>query len=122
MPVPATLPKLLLAGLFTFRANLRLSTAHPRRAKTWLESGMGTADLCYRAEFKTWSTELLITYNKAAISIEQIVNLFRLGGFANGIGDWRPAKDGSFGTFHVEFRYLPRRINLFCRHGQLLYR
>lgn len=64
--------------------------------------GMGTADLRYRAEFKTWSTELNIQYNAGAVSAEQIANVFNIGGFANGVGDWRPAKDGSFGCFHVE--------------------
>lgn len=64
--------------------------------------GMGTADLRYRAEFKTWSTDLFIKYNAGAVSLEQIVNLFNIGGFSNGVGDWRPAKDGTFGTFHVE--------------------
>lgn len=63
--------------------------------------GSGTADLRYRAEFKTWSTELKIQFNASVLSVEQVVNLFRLGGFANGVGDWRPARDGSFGTFIV---------------------
>lgn len=61
-----------------------------------------TADLRYRAEFKSWSTVLHIKYNSGAISLEQVVNLFNVGGFSNGVGDWRPARDGSFGTFHVE--------------------
>ena len=61
-----------------------------------------TADLCYRGEFKTWSTELLIQFNTRTISPSQIVNLFRLGGFANGVGEWRPSRDGNFGRFHVE--------------------
>lgn len=64
--------------------------------------GMGTADLRYRAEFKSWRTELQVSYNTSVITPEQIVNLFRLGGFANGVGDWRPAKDGQFGMFHIE--------------------
>lgn len=64
--------------------------------------GMGNADLRYRAEFKTWATTLDIKYNEGAMSVEQIVNLFNIGGFSNGIGDWRPAKDGNFGTFHIE--------------------
>ena len=64
--------------------------------------GMGTADLRYRAEFKTWSTELTIQYNANAVSAEQIINVFNIGGFANGVGDWRQAKDGSFGSFHVK--------------------
>lgn len=60
-----------------------------------------TADLCYRAEFKSWSTELLIRFNTRTISISQIVNLFKLGGFSNGVGEWRPSRDGNFGRFHV---------------------
>lgn len=64
--------------------------------------GMGTADLRFRAEFKTWSTNLTIQYNENAVSAEQIINIFNVGGFANGVGDWRQAKDGSFGSFHVE--------------------
>ena len=64
--------------------------------------GMGTADLRYRAEFKTWATTLTIKFNSGAMSAEQIVNLFNVGGFSNGVGDWRPAKDGSYGTFHIE--------------------
>lgn len=63
--------------------------------------GMGTADIRYRGEFKNWSTVLKIVYNPKAISIEQIANLLNMGGFANGVGEWRPSKEGSYGTFHV---------------------
>ena len=62
----------------------------------------GGTDLRYRAEFKTWATTLTIKYNAKAQSAEQIISYFNVGGFSNGIGDWRPAKGGSFGTFHVE--------------------
>lgn len=61
-----------------------------------------TAGLAYRGEFKTWQTELLIQFNTRTISPSEIVNLFRLGGFANGVGEWRPERDGNFGRFHVE--------------------
>ena len=64
--------------------------------------GMGTADLRYRAEFKNWKTTLQVRYNAGAVSAEQVVNVFNIGGFANGVGDWRQAKDGSFGAFHIE--------------------
>ena len=64
--------------------------------------GMGSADLRYRAEFKDWATVLHITYNETAMSLEQIVNIINIGGFACGIGDWRVAKDGVYGCFHVE--------------------
>lgn len=64
--------------------------------------GMGTADLRYRGEFKNWETELTIRYNASAVSLEQIANAFNVGGFACGVGEWRPAKDGRNGCFHVE--------------------
>lgn len=60
------------------------------------------ADIRYRPEFKNWKTKLTIRYNKKAISPEQIVNLLNYGGFSNGVGEWRPSRDGSFGTFHCE--------------------
>lgn len=60
------------------------------------------ADIRYRPEFKTWSTTLTIRYNKMSITPEQIMNLLNYGGFANGVGEWRPSRDGSFGTYHVE--------------------
>lgn len=60
------------------------------------------ADIRYRPMFRTWSATLTIKYNKNAITPEQIINLMNYGGFANGVGEWRPSRDGSFGTFHVE--------------------
>ena len=64
--------------------------------------GMGTADLRYRGEFKNWATTLTIRYIPFAISMEQIINLFNVGGFSCGVGEWRPEKGGSFGMYHVE--------------------
>lgn len=59
-------------------------------------------DFRYRGEFKNWAAWIDIKYNKTVISIEQIVDLFMFAGFSNGIGEWRPEKGGTFGTFHVE--------------------
>jgi hypothetical protein len=64
--------------------------------------GQGTADLRYRGEFLTWSTELMIRYNARVLSDEQIVNLINTAGFAVGIGEWRSEKSGNHGLFHVE--------------------
>ena len=73
----------------------------PEMREDMVRIGMGTADIRYRGEFKTWSTTLTIRYNKSAMSMEQIVNLINVGGFACGVGKWRPAKDGSYGMYHV---------------------
>ena len=74
----------------------------PTMREDMVKIGMGTAEVRYRAEFKQWATTLLINYNKNAMSMEQIANLFNTGGFSNGVGEWRPARDGSFGRVHVE--------------------
>lgn len=62
--------------------------------------GMGT-DIRFRGQFDEWHSYALIKYNAGAISPEQIINLFMLGGFAVGIGEWRPEKSGSFGMYSV---------------------
>lgn len=72
-----------------------------REDMTRIDGGR-TAQIAFRAEFKTWATTLFIKVNTRALSIEEVVNLFNFGGFANGVGDWRPARDGNYGTFHVE--------------------
>ena len=64
--------------------------------------GMGTADIRYRGEFKQWSANVEVKYNASAISLEQLCNLFNLGGFACGIGEWRPEKGGRYGMYHIE--------------------
>ena len=62
-----------------------------------------TADIRHRAQFDDWYMDLDISYNvNGPITLEQIVNLINLGGFTCGIGEWRPEKDGSFGTYVVE--------------------
>ena len=62
-----------------------------------------TADIRHRAQFDDWYMDLEISYNvNGPITLEQIVNLINLGGFTCGIGEWRPEKDGSFGTYVVE--------------------
>lgn len=64
--------------------------------------GKGTADIRYRGEFKEWRCQLTIRYNARVLSDEQIINLLNVAGFAVGIGEWRPERDGQYGLFHVE--------------------
>lgn len=62
---------------------------------------MGTSTVRHRAEFKHWSATLDVVFNSGIISLEQLINLFQIAGFGVGVGEWRPEKDGTFGTFHV---------------------
>lgn len=62
-----------------------------------------TSDLRYRPCFNDWKMVLDIEYNASSdITWEQIVNGINTAGFMNGIGEWRPEKDGQYGRFHVE--------------------
>jgi len=74
----------------------------PEMREDMVRVGMGAADLRYRGEFKKWYAIFDVRYNASAISVEQVVNLFNLGGFACGLGEWRAEKGGTFGMYHVE--------------------
>lgn len=64
--------------------------------------GMGSADLRYRGEFCNWHADIKLKYNvNGQYSLDQLVNIFNAGGFACGIGEWRPEKDGQYGMYHV---------------------
>jgi hypothetical protein len=73
----------------------------PQIREDMVRVGMGAADIRYRGEYPEWSAVLTIRYNPRAMSAEQIINLLNFGGFSNGVGEWRPEKDGDHGTFHV---------------------
>lgn len=61
------------------------------------------ADLRYRPAFRDWSTELEIELiETGTFTMEDIISAFDMGGFMNGVGEWRIEKDGEFGCFHVE--------------------
>lgn len=66
--------------------------------------GMGAADLRYRGEFWPWRVDLLVKFNADLLSAEQLANLFNLAGFAVGVAEWRPERDGVHGRFHVGSR------------------
>jgi len=60
------------------------------------------ADIHYRAMFDPWSISFDVRYNPLVITNEAILNLVQLAGFHQGIGDWRPEKNGTMGMFHVK--------------------
>jgi len=89
-------------GAFHINGELAKIEGMPTPREDMVRVGMGTADIRYRGEFKEWRTTLTIRFNANVLSAEQIVNLFNTAGFAIGVGEWRPQRDGSYGLFHVE--------------------
>lgn len=88
-------------GAFHIDGNMVEIKGTPTPREDMVRIAMGTADIRYRAEFIDWSAEFDVSYNTTALSDAEIVNLFQVGGFGVGLGEWRPATDGSFGRFHV---------------------
>lgn len=83
------------------RVNLVRIEGQPQMREDLVRVGMGTADLRYRAEFPEWRAKILVRYNANVLSESQILNLINTAGFAVGIGEWRPERDGAYGQFHV---------------------
>lgn len=65
--------------------------------------GRGTADIRYRGEFRDWYMDFVLEYNASGkYSLDDIINCINAGGYMIGIGEWRPERDGEFGTFVLE--------------------
>ena len=73
----------------------------PHIREDMVRVGMGAADIRFRGQFDEWESLVKVRYNSGVMSAEQLVNLFQLGGFAVGIGEWRPEKGGQFGMYRV---------------------
>lgn len=80
---------------------VRIEGGEPTMREDLVRVGMGTADLRYRGEFTDWRARLLVRYNANVLSESQILNVVNAAGFAVGVGEWRPERDGQFGMFHV---------------------
>lgn len=60
-----------------------------------------TASFTYRAQFWPWAIRVTGRFNPAVLSNGQLSQLISDGGQAVGIGDWRPARNGMFGTYRM---------------------
>lgn len=84
------------------RVNLaKIEGGAPSMREDMVKVGMEKADLRYRGEFWPWFTKILVRFNANVLSPSQILNILNTGGFAVGIGEWRPERDGQSGLFHV---------------------
>lgn len=63
-------------------------------------SGMGrTPDVRFRPEFQDWKARLILLFSDQ-LPVETVIDLLNRAGNV-GVGEWRPEKDGSHGTFIV---------------------
>lgn len=74
----------------------------PRMREDVVTVGRGGTDLRYRGEFSEWSTSLEITYVSSMVTRESVLSLIDAGGMGVGVGEWRPEKNGEFGTYRID--------------------
>ena len=73
-----------------------------KKVEDMVRVGMGSSDFRYRPYYYDWSIDLKIKYDKSVLSLEQVLNLLTRAGLSQGLGDWRPERNGQNGQFHVD--------------------
>lgn len=101
-----TKDKMSMRGVFFIDGDenqmIEIHSDPPVMREDMVKVGMGTADIRYRGEFRNWWADLEISFNvNGQYTLEQIINVVNAGGYACGVGEWRPERDGQFGMFHV---------------------
>jgi len=62
--------------------------------------GKGSSDIRYRPLFPGgWRARIGIEYNANLITADVVGTILQMAGYAIGIGDWRPEKNGPYGRF-----------------------
>lgn len=74
----------------------------PQMREDVVRVGRNGADLRYRPEFPEWTAILEVVYVKSALTRGSVLSLIDAGGLGIGVGEWRPEKDGGFGTFRID--------------------
>jgi hypothetical protein len=74
----------------------------PEMREDAVKVGVNGRDLRYRAQFYPWTATLIVTYVKSSIDRASVLSLIDAGGLGCGIGEWRPNRNGAFGTYAVD--------------------
>lgn len=59
-----------------------------------------TPDVRFRPQFENWSARFIIQFPDTSLDAMSVADLVERGGSV-GVGEWRPEKNGTFGTFTV---------------------
>lgn len=73
----------------------------PHMREDTVRVGQGS-DLRYRGQFTEWQTAVEVTYVNSALTRESVLSLIDAGGMGVGVGEWRPERNGDFGTYRVD--------------------
>ena len=98
-----------LRGAFHVAGELVPITGDPSMREDMVRLQGKTADIRHRGEFKEWSASVPVQVNASVLSVEQLANLFLIAGFAVGVGEWRPERNGQYGRFELGSVQVGRR-------------
>lgn len=73
---------------------------HPR--EDVVRVGKGGTDLRYRPAFESWTATLHVIYVKSALTRNSLLSLIDAAGMGVGVGEWRPERNGDFGTYRID--------------------
>lgn len=93
-----------LAGAICDMPLVRIHGSPPQMREDMVRVGSGlnkTASLAYRAQFTTWAIRLEAKFNMSILNEVALEFLMTEAGAAYGIGEWRPEKKGTFGSFKI---------------------
>jgi hypothetical protein len=77
-----------------------------------------TPDVRTRPYFTQWACEINIRYVKPMLNEVKVANLLASAGVIVGVGDWRPQKGGTCGTFEVVLANDPRYLAIVKNQGR----
>ena len=100
----AGLPKTTVRKALRFRVSgiIPMECSEPTMREDIVRIGNNQTDIRYRPEFAEWGAEISFDYDADLLTIRDVVNLTNRAGFSVGIGEWRPEKNGEYGTFEVD--------------------
>jgi len=98
------LPKTTVRKALRFDRNgiLPMDCDEPEIREDIVRVGNEQTDLRYRPEFGRWTVRIELRYDAELLTVQDVVNLIDRAGFSVGIGEWRPEKNGEYGTFEVD--------------------
>lgn len=74
----------------------------PHMREDVVRVGRGGTDLRYRPEFPEWATTIEVIYVRSGLTRNSVLSLIDAGGMGVGVGEWRPERDGDFGTYRID--------------------
>ena len=79
---------------------VRIVAEEPWMREDPVKVGMNGTDLRYRPQYDKWAATISVSFVPSLIDKSSIVALVDAAGMV-GVGEWRPEKSGTYGTFQV---------------------